>query len=493
MGEICIKKAFIENYKCFEEQAFNFSVPDGATAGSGLNILIGENGNGKTALLESINYATQNSYASENRLRINDFNDYSKPIRINIDTIEFCCKMSAPYMGCSFDCCGIEFNARNRDRKSSGKLLSSPFSVNTSFKPKTPTYKKKNGDDSGKEIPPLQKMYSNKNIDGAELNVFYFDKNRTRQLSAGTYKTTYERICDDLNWKFIKNLKDKNIEQLLNNVVGEYFSNVLSIAQKGTGSKLADEMATFFGQEQYKNLGIDLIDLLHPFNNSFFTIRSEGELSQILPRDLGSGIEIILTFLLLRNISSASKGSIVYLLDEPELHLHPKAQRKLVSLLFEESKTKQIFISTHSPYLIKGCMVPEVNKIVLLRDNNGDIKVENADSLGWGIFPWSPSWGEVNFIAYNLATVDYHNELYGWLQEKYKLNTEKDVEAYLNQKGISKTKSWIRVKNGSPQTPYPITLCSYIRNTIHHPENSQNQTYTEDELIESIEILRSII
>lgn len=493
MGEIYIKNVLIENYKCFKEQPFNLSVPDGATAGSGLNVLIGENGNGKTALLESINYATQSAYASENRLRINDFNDYTKPIRITIDTIDFCCKMSAPYMGCSFDCEGIEFNAKSRNRKSSGKLLSSPFSVTTYFKPKTSTYKKKNGDDSGNEIPALQKMYSNTTIEGDELNVFYFDKNRTRQLSTGTYKTTYERICDDLNWKFIKSLKDKNVESLLENVVGDYFSNVISIAQKGTGSKLADEMADFFDQEQYKNLGIDLIDLLHPFSNSFFTIRRQGELNQILPRDLGSGIEIILTFLLLRNISSASKGSIIYLLDEPELHLHPKAQKKLVSLLFEESKTKQIFISTHSPYLIKGCMVPEVNKIILLRDKNGDIKTENAVSQGWGMFPWSPSWGEVNFIAYNLATVEYHNELYGWLQEKFNLNTEKEVEDYLVHKGISKIKTWKRLKNGAIQSPYDITLCSYVRNSIHHPENQYNKSYTEDELYRSIETLKKII
>lgn len=27
------------------------------------------------------------------------------------------------------------------------------------------------------------------------------------------------------------------------------------------------------------------------------------------------------------------------------------------------------------------------------------------------LFPWSPTWGEINYRAYNLTTVDFHNEL----------------------------------------------------------------------------------
>ena len=70
-----IKQLQVKNFKCFRDITFeNLAIPNG-DKGSGLNILIGENGNGKTTFLESINYLTLNSYSIENKLSINDLNE----------------------------------------------------------------------------------------------------------------------------------------------------------------------------------------------------------------------------------------------------------------------------------------------------------------------------------------------------------------------------------------------------------------------------------
>ena len=127
------------------------------------------------------------------------------------------------------------------------------------------------------------------------------------------------------------------------------------------------------------------------------------------------------------------------------------------------------------------------------RNDQNEIEVDDVNSANWGFFPWSPSWGEVNHVAYDLATVEYHNELYGWLQEKHNLWNEADVEQYLENKGIAKNKQWVRVWNKQPQSPYDITLCSYIRNSIHHPENKCNTPYTETELGDSITFMKTAI
>jgi len=42
----------------------------------------------------------------------------------------------------------------------------------------------------------------------------------------------------------------------------------------------------------------------------------------------------------------------VLVIDEPELSLHPQAQKKLAKLLIEEAKDRQIIICTHSPYFV---------------------------------------------------------------------------------------------------------------------------------------------
>ncbi len=41
------------------------------------------------------------------------------------------------------------------------------------------------------------------------------------------------------------------------------------------------------------------------------------------------------------------------IIDEPELSLHPSAQRSLLNVIAEYSQNRQIVLSTHSPYLIK--------------------------------------------------------------------------------------------------------------------------------------------
>jgi len=489
---IFINKVQIKNFRCFKDQSIDLRVPDGETVGSGLNVIVGENGNGKTTLLESINYLTLNRFSAENKLRIQDFNDINACINIKCETSEFKVGMAMPYTG-YFNCSGLEFDAKSRDRKEAGKLLSTPFRIKNSFQPVGANYMKSNGDDSGKEIPAYFLPFDNSRIQEDELNIFYFDKNRTRQITTGTYKTTFERICDDFNWKFVKELTPDNTAQLVENVSGEYFKKVSEIAQKGAGDKIANDLAQFFDNEEYKKIGIDLLDLLHPYTNAFFALREENSIQQILTRDLGSGIEMILTLLLLKSIAGESKGSIIYLIDEPELHLHPKAQEKLIQLLLDESKNKQIILTTHSPYFFKSALANNIGVIIPKRNGEGALELTDANASDWGIFPWSPTWGEVNFKAYDMPTIEYHNELYGYLQEITGIHSIPQLDDFLTTKGIARDKHWIRLQNGNPQPPSTITLPSYIRNSIHHPENTHNIAFTESELIDSIETLMHVI
>ena len=60
-------------------------------------------------------------------------------------------------------------------------------------------------------------------------------------------------------------------------------------------------------------------------------------------------------------------------------------------------------------------------------------------------------------------------------------------------KGVIKTKKWKRLKGGVVQPERDITLPTYIRNFIHHPENMENVKYTGCELEESTEVLIKLL
>ncbi len=482
-----IKSVDIKNYKCFEEQSVEFSIPNGKK-GSGLNILIGENGCGKTTILEAINFIDQSKFLIENNLSVNNFHEIDKEIQLNLNTQRFKCNLDFPYKG-NFECDGISFLIKHRERKAPGKVLSSPFVIKSEVRNITDNYLNDNGNDSGKEIPSLNLIYGNSSIEDNGLNIFYFDNSRSRHIRISKYKTTFQRIIEDLNWRFIKALQNKvdeetgeNLYSLITKELQESFlTQIDSIAQKGVGSKISKQMKTFLDNDKLEQLVIDVLNFLEPFNNAFFALRDKSSIHQIKLSDTGSGIEIILSLLLLKNISGQSKGDIVYLIDEPELHLHPKAQTKLVALLLEESKDKQIIIATHSPYLLKTAIAEENTGVNLFTKSNGsEIEVTNARNKNWGIFPWSPSWGEVNYFAYDMSTIEFHNELYGFLEEKFKTK--------LNS--LAKNRSWQNKKTGKNES---VSLSTYIRHSIHHPENKINKKFTEKELKASIESMIKLI
>ena len=489
-----IKELQIKNYKCFKDKTFeNLAVPNGEK-GSGLNILIGENGNGKTTFLEAINYLTLNSYSVENKLSISDF---QAPIEVVADMDKYNCSSSIDfYSKWHFESCGIEFSAESRKSKERNKLLSSAFNCHSWFKIASQYIDI--DDNSKKDVDSRDKLFSNSRIQNGGINIFYFDKNRNRQVSTGNYKTTFEKILDDLNWKFRKNLNTLKQENILQNIDGEYFQTIWSILKESPGNKTTKDLKEFFNNDDYQDLKIDLLPLLQPFENAFFAIRKKDELKQVLIKDLGSGIEIILTLLLLKNIAQVSKGEIIYLIDEPELHLHPKAQKKLLELLLEEAKDKQIFISTHSPYMFQGAIGAGA-KLSIFKKNDTDIQIIDARSDDWGIFGrYSPTWGEINWNAYDLPTVEFHNELYGFIKAKArdredkKDYSENDFEKYLTEKGIAQDKPYVRSKKNGIAKEQSRTLPTKIRNIIHHPENTNN-SFTEQELRTSIKSLISLL
>jgi predicted ATPase len=80
---------------------------------------------------------------------------------------------------------------------------------------------------------------------------------------------------------------------------------------------------------------------------------------------LGDGI---ISLLFIVDALYDSKPGDVVVLDEPELSLHPQLLRKLSTLLVEYAATRQIVISTHSPYFVNfdaiasGAVVSRVYK-----------------------------------------------------------------------------------------------------------------------------------
>ncbi|OGS23492.1 MAG: hypothetical protein A2297_01665 [Elusimicrobia bacterium RIFOXYB2_FULL_48_7] len=187
---------------------------------------------------------------------------------------------------------------------------------------------------------------------------------------------------------------------------------------------------------------------------------------------------------------SEKSKPLFFFIDEPETCLHPKAQQNLLRALVEISQIRQVFISTHSPYFLGNFDATNQDLIIFNREND-NVRITPSKMLN--LFDCGPSLGQINYKAYNLCTIEFHNELYGYLQENEQKYYERDIEQYFETKGIKKNKQWVCLQKGIAAPSKDVTLMTFIRNTIHHPENRQNPNFTDQELKDSIEMMMALI
>jgi len=180
-----IKKITIKNFRLFPSdkdfEIDNINTPDGTNEGSGLNVFVGENGSGKTALLDAFALPIL-EYKTEN-FGVDNFNDTSKKIEINIYSKEEF-EVDGTMPKGSFKANGFSFEAGVRSKESK-TYLSSIVVNDQKFIRVDPSKPKDNSPDLRVNVnnPFKGKRFS-------ENDVLFLDRNRLFQTRSGNFNTT---------------------------------------------------------------------------------------------------------------------------------------------------------------------------------------------------------------------------------------------------------------------------------------------------------------
>lgn len=213
----------------------------------------------------------------------------------------------------------------------------------------------------------------------------------------------------------------------------------------------------------------------------------------------GSGVRrlILLNFFRAeaeRKQNEKNAPNIIYAIEEPETSLHADFQRVLIGAFKSLAKmpSVQVMFTTHSSHIVKELAFDNLRAV---QQKEGGASVNVIDERG--LLPY-PSLNEASYLAFGgEISVEYHDELYGYLQssacdDDVRCEQEKHFEHWLVQKGIPQDRQWRRIKNGTVLPPCPITLPTYVRNSIHHPENTENAPINNEQIKSSIELLRNV-
>lgn len=269
---------------------------------------------------------------------------------------------------------------------------------------------------------------------------------------------------------------------------------------KPVETKLASIISEQYGETEVK-FKFSLPEIESFFKTGNIDLSESG--IETKSEEKGTGMQRALALALIQvyaDISSTNgEGTskpILFFIDEPETFLHPQAQNKLLDALEKISSKSQIFIITHSPYLLKKYKKDTHSMNVFSKDK-GLNKVEPGKDFDlFGIS--SPTWGEINYYAFGVLSVEFHNELYGFIQAKAIVEDEKnysevEFEKYLVSKGFTQDHTYIRLKQDGSTVTETRTLPTRIRNIIHHPENTNNTMFSQEELRTSTESLIKLV
>ncbi len=286
-------------------------------------------------------------------------------------------------------------------------------------------------------------------------------------------------IQDPLKEAVKQILQNADLRQKLNEVAEEVSKKLQDVAEKTLGKlkELNTDIASSL------NPLIPAVDSLKWFD-VFKKISISGD-NDIPINKRGSGVKrlVLLSFFMAeveKRSDEANLPSVIYAVEEPEASQHSSHQINLINAFLKLAgiPDTQIIITTHSPMIVKKLKFEHLR--LISTDNEGVkiIKKVLPNSLPY------PSLNEVNYLAFSEVTEEYHNELYGFLEDKKLFDTYKSGKL---------TRSYKRVINNGTIKDESKILTEVIRHQIHHPENQKNERHTHEELKYSIELMRDFI
>ncbi|MGB9756123.1 MAG: ATP-dependent nuclease, partial [Desulfurella sp.] len=218
-----------------------------------------------------------------------------------------------------------------------------------------------------------------------ELSAVYISSEQSLnyQLSYSTKFTLLSKVTKAFHDKLTSN--DDRVNRLK-----QLYSNTIEIFDEVKEFKDFKEKMSSITGELIQNMthGLQLDFSAYDPSNYFKNLR-------VLPHEnnetrnfdeLGTGQQQILALSFAHAYAKCFKNEkgLILIIDEPETHLHPLAQKWLAKTLFKMSKDGlQVIITTHSPYFID---LEFLEGIYLVRKDNRGTFVKNLDKSSFANF-----------------------------------------------------------------------------------------------------------
>ena len=356
-----IKKIKIENFKCFKKLEIDLE---------NINILCGKNSAGKSTIIQTILFFLQNNKKNKETIIYNGdythFNTFSQ-IKNNNSKNE------------------KKIILKLIDNNNKNNMISLEYENNNKIK--CNNYK--------------QEINLNR-----DENIFFLSAERDGPKDIYSNKKDYignkgEHIYG-LFTKFKNNIIDRSFFPHTNSNPSPTFSNLVNYW-------LTEIVNEKLRVEEMENNGFSTVY----FANNTHSISDNNNPFEAIPYNTGNGISYVSSIIILSLIPLILQTDCmpIIIVENPEIHLHPSAQIKLMDLFSLMSSKAQFIIETQSPYIIESLHNEKVKnkKIYIIKDYN----IQNIDSTSFILQRITSA--EINYRIFEIPTIEYFIQVFEYM------------------------------------------------------------------------------
>lgn len=463
---IKLKKIKFFDNKIFKDKEFDFTINNNSVKNI---ILAGENGTGKTKMLEELHNALQFKELSYDNI---NYKQPSYELHFDISSLNYTC-VDETNNNLKIDTCLERFTLIDKNSYSTEIEY---YSNN----------KKISQDNIDKDI--------NRNINFDRLNESIYSSVDINYLPHNEISGITNKKLDDTESLYNSVDIAHDIIQLLVDISTADALD-LSTWLRNHPNEIPPDMEKDKRMKRFTNAFKFMFENAITFegvkDNSIPIFKKNGQIINIQSLSSGEKQIIFRGVYLLKNIDIYDNMPV--LIDEPEISMHPKWEKKIYGYykeLFSKdgSQTSQLIIATHSEHILEKALQEDETLILKLKNANYEKYYKNGNGQ---ILPTITS-AEIKYNIFDLETTDFHILLYSHLHNYFITNINSTNNTY-----IVTFDNWLKTQNLCPMKTYIHgtitynTLPTYIRNCIDHPDNVYS--YTEQEFSNSLKFMINLI